>query len=51
MPLTALKVYTFTFISKCVAKGEKKKARRGIAETNQMENVDPATICYAVLQV
>ncbi|KAF9778158.1 hypothetical protein BJ322DRAFT_1025249 [Thelephora terrestris] len=43
-------VYMFIFVSKRVAKGEKKRARKGIAETHQMENVDPATICYAVLQ-
>ncbi|KAF9647353.1 hypothetical protein BDM02DRAFT_3261766 [Thelephora ganbajun] len=43
-------VYVYIFISKHVARGEKKTARKGIAEINQMGNVEPATICYAVLQ-
>lgn len=38
-------------ISKCIAMGEEKTARKGIAEVNQMGNIEPTTICYAVAQV
>jgi len=44
-------VYKFIFVSKCGVQGEEQTARRGIAEINQMGNVNPATICYAALQV
>ena len=38
-------------VSKRVAMGEEKTARKGIAEVNQMGNIEPTTICYAVAQV
>ena len=44
-------VYKFIFISKSFARGEEKTARKGLAEINKMESVEPTTICYTVLQV
>ncbi|KAF9645037.1 hypothetical protein BDM02DRAFT_3207847 [Thelephora ganbajun] len=49
--LLLIAVYMYIFISKHVARGEKKMAQKGITEINQMGNVEPATICYVVLQM
>lgn len=51
LSLTESQVYKHIFISKSIARGEEGTARRGVAQINQMENVEPATICYTVLQV
>lgn len=46
-----IKVHMHIFTSRSVAMGGKKTAQKGIGEKHHMEHIDPATICYAAIQV